>query len=175
MVCRESFYIRVNHNLYYVLNNEPIVRHPHSPEFEQTMAPASLEYISQKALLSLDQSKTVNGRDLHNILITSMLEDSVRYKVENVRIKEIIKIIDEKLALYDAEIQEANFDSDRKAKKRVGLFTAFILFQYAVVHYLVYFHLSWDIMEPVTCILTNIDILLSYCFFLFSGRNYTLE
>ena len=54
-------------------------------------------------------------------------------------------------------------------------FTTFILSQYAFVHWLIYFHLSWDIMEPVTVLLANIDLLIGYYFFVFKGKNYTLE
>jgi len=42
--------------------------------------------------------------------------------------------------------------------------------QYAIAHYLIYWHLSWDIMEPITVILTNLDILIGYYFFVFKGR-----
>jgi hypothetical protein len=62
-----------------------------------------------------------------------------------------------------------------KAEKRVKLFSTFIFTQVAVLHYFIYFNLSWDIMEPVTVILGNIDLLVAYYFFLLKGQNYSPE
>lgn len=47
--------------------------------------------------------------------------------------------------------------------------------QYAVMHYLIYYHLSWDIMEPITVILSNLDLLVGYYFFVLKGKEYSLE
>lgn len=58
---------------------------------------------------------------------------------------------------------------------RTRLFSTFMIAQYATIHYMIYFHLSWDIMEPITVILTNLDILVGYYFFVFKGRDYSLE
>lgn len=62
-----------------------------------------------------------------------------------------------------------------KAEKRVKLFSTFIFAQVAILHYFIYFNLSWDIMEPVTVILANFDILVAYYFFLLKGQNYSPE
>ena len=66
-----------------------------------------------------------------------------------------------------------------KLEKRSGTilryFTNFMLGQYALVHYFIYFHLSWDIMEPITVILANFDLFIAYYFFIFRGRSWTLE
>jgi hypothetical protein len=58
---------------------------------------------------------------------------------------------------------------------RARLFSTLILSQYAIIHYLIYFHLSWDIMEPITVIIANLDLLVAYYFFVFKGRDYSLE
>jgi hypothetical protein len=57
----------------------------------------------------------------------------------------------------------------------VKLFSTFIFAQVAFLHYFIYFNLSWDIMEPVTVILGNFDILVAYYFFLLKGQNYSPE
>lgn len=47
--------------------------------------------------------------------------------------------------------------------------------QLAILHYFIYFNLSWDIMEPVTVILGNFDLLAAYYFFLMKGQTYSPE
>ncbi len=63
----------------------------------------------------------------------------------------------------------------KKASNKTRLFSTFMVVQYAVMHYLIYSKLSWDIMEPISVILTNLDILIGYYFFVFKGREYSLE
>lgn len=42
------------------------------------------------------------------------------------------------------------------------------------MHYYIYQHLSWDIMEPITIILANFDLFIGYLFFVLRGRDWTL-
>ena len=64
---------------------------------------------------------------------------------------------------------------DKKASKRVRWFTNFLLAQYGILHYFIYFHLSWDIIEPITCVLANVDLFVAYYFFILKGRDYSLQ
>lgn len=41
------------------------------------------------------------------------------------------------------------------------------------MHYYIYHHLSWDVMEPVTVIFANVDLFVGYFFFVLSGRDWT--
>lgn len=43
----------------------------------------------------------------------------------------------------------------------------------ALIHYFIYFNLSWDIMEPITVILANIDLMIGYWFFILKGRPFS--
>ena len=62
-----------------------------------------------------------------------------------------------------------------KAKRRVRWFTNFIIAEVAILHYFIYFNLSWDIMEPITVIIGNIDLMVAYWFFILKGRNLSPE
>lgn len=42
------------------------------------------------------------------------------------------------------------------------------------MHYYIYQHLSWDIMEPITIILANFDLFIGYLFFVLRGRDWSL-
>ena len=63
---------------------------------------------------------------------------------------------------------------EKKSSRTVRRFTNFMLFQYGLLHYLIYFRYSWDILEPVTCILGNVDLFAAYYFFIFKGRDWSL-
>jgi len=63
----------------------------------------------------------------------------------------------------------------QKANKRVKWFTTFIMAEIAIIHYFIYFNLSWDIMEPITVILANIDLMIGYWFFILKGRPFSCE
>ena len=63
---------------------------------------------------------------------------------------------------------------EKKSSKMVRRFTNFMLMQYGLVHYLIYFRYSWDILEPITCILGNCDLLFAYYFFIVKGRDWSL-
>lgn len=43
-----------------------------------------------------------------------------------------------------------------------------------VMHYYIYQHLSWDIMEPITVIFANVDLFVGYLFFVMRGREWSL-
>jgi hypothetical protein len=60
-----------------------------------------------------------------------------------------------------------------KAKKRVKWFTSFIIAELALLHYFIYFNLSWDVMEPITVILANVDLMAAYWFFIVKGSPYS--
>ena len=53
------------------------------------------------------------------------------------------------------------------------MFTSFIMAEIALIHYFIYFNLSWDIMEPITVILANIDLMIGYWFFIIKGRPFS--
>lgn len=53
-------------------------------------------------------------------------------------------------------------------------YTSFLFMQYALIHYYIYHHLSWDIMEPITVIFANIDLFVGYLFFVMRGREWSL-
>lgn len=47
--------------------------------------------------------------------------------------------------------------------------------QVAILHYFIYFSLSWDIMEPVTVILGNFDLFFGYYYFIVRGKDFSFE
>lgn len=47
--------------------------------------------------------------------------------------------------------------------------------QMIIVNWFVYFYLSWDIMEPITVLLANLELLIAYFFFIRNKKEFTLK
>jgi hypothetical protein len=75
----------------------------------------------------------------------------------------------------EVSIREAEEKLQQTTKRRVKWFTNFIIAEVAILHYFIYFNLSWDIMEPVTVLLANIDIMAAYWFFILKGKTFSPE
>ncbi len=117
----------------------------------------------------------ITPSNLNTVIIKEVMEHAAAYKLEKIRLKELLKIIEGRIKEYDRQIDAINDIAIKNSRNRTRLFSTFMIGQYAIIHYLIYFHLSWDIMEPITVILTNLDILIGYYFFVFKGREYSLE
>ena len=116
----------------------------------------------------------ISGRNMHNLLLENLLKHGMKFKVEKVRYKELLKIVNRKIDSFEEEIREVYVKVEKKSAKTMRRFTNFLLAQYGFVHYLIYFRYSWDILEPVTCILANFDIFCAYYFFIMKGRSWSL-
>ena len=108
-----------------------------------------------------------------NLIVKNVMDHSLEIKLQKQVLKELAKIVDKKIAEFDEDIREAELKLQRKAEKRVKWFTNFLIAELALLHYFIYFNLSWDIMEPITVIIANIDIMVAYWFFILKGRNFT--
>jgi len=64
---------------------------------------------------------------------------------------------------------------DNKGKRRVNFFLGFTLTQIALIQYGTYVAFSWDIIEPITCLLGVVDLIIAYLFWLRSNREYSFE
>ena len=101
------------------------------------------------------------------------MDHSLDIKLEKQILKELLKIVDKKVAQFDEEIREAELKLQKKANTKVKWFTNFLIAELALLHYFIYFNLSWDIMEPITVIIMNIDIMVAYWFFIIKGKNFS--
>lgn len=59
-----------------------------------------------------------------------------------------------------------------KSNKRLKKVYAFILAQILFTQYGTYSWFSWDIMEPITCLLGILDIIIAYTFWMTSNKDY---
>lgn len=62
-----------------------------------------------------------------------------------------------------------------KGKRRVNCFLGFLAGQVALIQYATYVAFSWDIIEPITCLLGVLDMIIAYSFWLYSQKEYSFE
>ena len=87
------------------------------------------------------------------------------------------QLFETKLALiksqyaYELEMhEEASIKAEIASKKAVKRFFYIIFMQFAAVQYGTYHLYSWDIMEPITCMMTMGDVCAGYLFWMIAGR-----
>jgi hypothetical protein len=61
---------------------------------------------------------------------------------------------------------------NRQLLKLKGIFGLFGL-QFLAMHYFIYFGLSWDIMEPIACLLGILDVNVALAYAYFNHRDYS--
>ena len=156
------------------MTQDPILKDPESPIFDQTSANSILEPIINETIRELDQyqSKISRGALINNI-IKNVMDHSLDIKLEKQILKEVASILKKKIELLDEDIKEAELKLKQKANKKVRWFTNFLIAELALLHYFIYFNLSWDIMEPITVIIANLDIMAAYWFFIVKGTPFS--
>lgn len=176
VICAEPFFMKQNGEVFCVMNNLPLVEasNPEAPESLQC-SPV-VEKLCQDSIHSLSENpkSMVSGIDVHNMIITNLLRHGMEFKIDKIRFKELLKVTDRLIENFESEIKEVEFLTRRKANRRLRNYTAFLCTQYLVMHYYIYNHLSWDIMEPISVIFANIDLFVGYLFFVMRGREWSL-
>lgn len=97
-------------------------------------------------------------------------------------LRESLAVKQQELAQLKAELQPLESQRElleRKAHNRANLILwtgfGYCLIQGAIVARLTWWELSWDVMEPVTYMLTFGVVLLGYSYFVLTGSEYTFE
>lgn len=170
-----SFFIQINNDCYFVYSNEPLFHAPQSDIYGKTGGSFMIEPIVKETLRELEGVEFMERGVLHNHMMKNVIDNSDELKLDKIRYKELLKVVEAKVALLEEHIKLVEQRLRERAERRVKLFSTFVISQLAVLHYFIYFNLSWDIMEPVTVVLGNFDLLAAYYFFLLKGETYSPE
>lgn len=100
-VINESFFLQIEDDLYFVMNNDPIVKPPESPLYEQTGASSVLEPILYETLRELDQNQVIQREDLHNMLVKNVIDQSLELKMDRLMYKDLLKIVETKIGALE--------------------------------------------------------------------------
>lgn len=120
-------------------------------------------------------SEKINGSFL-TITVKKLLgEMALKEKTYEKDLDLQVNCLENRLKYLRIKQQEAIKDYEKKGKKRVNYFLAFLTAQIALIQYGTYVAFSWDIIEPITCLLGVIDLIIAYTFWLRSEKDYSFE
>ena len=86
-----------------------------------------------------------------------------------------VKFLETKLQTLLQHKDEVSTKLETKGKRRVKYFLGFLTAQIALLQYGTYVVFSWDIIEPLTCLLGVLDLIIAYAFWLYSHKEYSFE
>lgn len=87
--------------MYYVVNQDNILKEPESPLYDQTSASSILEPILNESLKELEEHETIQRGALINLIVKNVMDHSLDIKLEKQILKELLKIVDKKVAQFD--------------------------------------------------------------------------
>ena len=94
--------------------------------------------------------------------------------------KSEIAAIDKLLAVLYKRREKLDDDRDRvyrrletKSRRRLRFVMSFVFAQVLCTQYGTYIAYSWDIMEPITCLLGILDVIIAYSFYLITNSDYS--
>ena len=87
--------------MYFVINNDPIIKHPESPLFEQTEANAVLQSAVYDTVKELETSDTFPRGALINSFIKNVMEQSLNLKMERIMYQALLKVVENKIKAMD--------------------------------------------------------------------------
>jgi hypothetical protein len=80
--------------------------------------------------------------------------------------------------IYQEELRlkaELEHKAAKSASRKIGGFVSVVVAQFVGVQYGTYYLFSWDIMEPITCMMTMGDSFFAYWFWMRSQENYDTD
>lgn len=136
---------------------------------ERAEALASFTFKFTKEVDALEKG-TLSKDIIQSLYKQVILTRALEIKTQENELRRQVEVLREQYE-DDLKIKTAiEILADRYATRRLKTFCGFIFAQFAVVQYGTYYLYSWDIMEPITCLMTIGDTCLGYFFWMVSGR-----
>lgn len=194
-VVQNDFYICVNEDEFYAVVS------PHIDPFQGETNSFSLEHMAVFNLLrnmnvssvksqvmgrfvskligsinSQAGSASVMDKKLLNVLVREIiLNNSLSESTKLTLYDQRLSFLQTKLSLLEERKKETLLMYEKKAKKRVRWIYAFLLSQIFVTQYGTYVKYSWDVMEPISCLLGILDLIIAYAFWMSTNKEYSFE
>jgi hypothetical protein len=80
--------------------------------------------------------------------------------------------MEKKREKFETEKEKIVQQLEKKANRRLKFIFSFIFTQILATQYGTYVAFSWDIIEPVTCLLGIFDLIIAYIFWLSTNQGY---
>lgn len=155
------------------LKIKSLLENSSDPGFENYMS-----NLLSKIFEKIDTIKNNNKIPLEgvNFCISNALSEA---ESQNSKIINVYSLIEETLLNQIKELEKIKDNItdaiSKKAKRRSRLLSYFFIAQVAFMQYGTYYKYSWDIMEPISCLIGIADITIAYAFFLRNKTDYDLK
>lgn len=190
VIMQENFLLKLNNEWYSVLTNtdeplfdvEPTTNYNDHSIFNvcqnvglsQRQAVVLGKFSSQLIdTLQKHLNNDINRKYVTMVVQKILLNSALNAKSEVADIDTKIAFLREKLSRY----QEVKANVDQKlsnsSRKRVRIFLSFVFFQILLTQYGTYVAFNWDVMEPITCLLGIIDLIIAYGFWLSTSKSFS--
>ena len=109
------------------------------------------------------------------LLRDSMAASAIKSNIENQRLVDQLESLNAVLGPIEKVLSNCKEEANLTAKRYGVSFVAMICFQFFLSQYGTYVAFSWDVMEPITAIVTLSDAMTAYFFWLWAGRPWSLD
>jgi len=191
-VIEDDFYLKLGNEIYFIvvkmdyfIDKQELKQNQEnvwSYEFSKRLPG---DFIEKESTLSFQNSllrnlqkfdkKFMNINIVKNCIFDSINQISIQKKKQLELLEFKINIIEKKLENLLKVKEKVEGILEKKSKRRITVLLSMILTQICLIQYGTYYVFSWDIMEPITCLLGVVDLIIPYYFWLRHQKDYSFE
>ncbi len=135
--------------------------------FAQRVYLSEIVSMAQNKLNAL--SSTSLDKNLIKIVMQQIIVENYNFNRRNSNtLDQMLNFLEAKQARLEEEKNALETKLDKKARRGTRVFVAFLYSQIFFVQYGTYVSYSWDILEPIACLLGISDMAIAYSFWLFA-------
>lgn len=145
--------------------------------------------VSKRAILSkfvnhiVDEILKVKSREtgkinmyaLRKIIENKIQKDCLRIKSEVETVDKMLVVLQEKRQLLQEIKAQVHESVLKRSQRRLKVLYSLIFAQVLFTQYGTYVKYSWDVMEPITCLMGIVDMIMAYTFWMMNNSSYSLE
>lgn len=117
----------------------------------------------------------INAYALRKIVENKIQKDCLRIKSEVETVDKMLAVLHDKRQLLDEIKGQVHESLLKRSQRRLKVLYSLIFAQVLFTQYGTYVKYSWDVMEPITCLMGIVDMILAYIFWMMNNSSYSFE
>lgn len=181
--CNEIYYVLVNKDPFF--DRDDCINQQMNKSLDEVLNSSSIRGFQKEKLKDLVtgmidnigtyNKKLIEVKMVKNIVLNLINQLSIKEKKALELLEFKIRLLKKNLARLEEKKQDYELKIERKTKKQIKIMLFALITQILLVQYGTYYAFSWDIMEPITCLLGVIDLIIPYFFWLKTQKEYNYE
>lgn len=192
-VIEDDFYLKLGNEVYFILGN------PKTPFIDVSPAESNQDFIDLSSLNNVFGSNFIEKKTLQDFcsklmknsllqekvyLDSKYIKNSVYETINQISLKnnKEVSLLDFKINFLNKQLdhclaikKEIDEKIEKKSNRNIKAYLSFLFTQIILIQYGTYYMFSWDIMEPITCLLGVIDLIIPYYFWLRNEKDFSFE